>query len=238
MINSVAICFNGMSSSIKYNSWHLKREFIDIIKNNDVFIYTVDDFFYKTSKYYLDILQPKVLVAEKDKVIRDDFIKKHCFKTGTQIFLQQSYSWKRVNEIRKEYELQNKKKYDIIIRLRLDLKFFNTFDIKFLQNINEKEILIPDFHNFSCICGNGLNDRFAIGSRESMDIYMNMFDSLEKYYKFGYDFHAETLLYYHLKYNNINVKHVPIRFTRIKNNGIMEDEYLKKDKTLWNPMEF
>ena len=52
-----------------------------------------------------------------------------------------------------------------------------------------------------------------------MDIYMKIPDSIEQFNKEGGQITAETLLKWHLTKNNIPVKKIPIRFTRIRPGG-------------------
>jgi hypothetical protein len=57
---------------------------------------------------------------------------------------------------------------------------------------------------------NGWNDQFAIGKYNAISNYLNMYDSIIRYYeKDRIMFHPETLLKHHLKSNHIQVKPLP-----------------------------
>lgn len=99
-------------------------------------------------------------------------------------------------------------KYDFYIYTRLDIAFWNKFDIEILDSIDENTILVPNGGDYE----GGLNDMMAIGRHKVMKTYSEVFDYIPTHNKNGCRFHPETLLKYHLTENNINIErfHMPL----------------------------
>jgi hypothetical protein len=114
---------------------------------------------------------PKLLVYEKDdfsKYINEgEFGKKEI--TQPVIFQSMCNSIYKCNEFRKQYEQENNLKYDLIIRTRFDLNILEKVD---LNNVDDKYLYIPAC-NFKAHCV--INDQFAFGDSDTMDIYSNIF---------------------------------------------------------------
>jgi hypothetical protein len=106
------------------------------------------------------------------------------------------YSIYQSNYLKRKYELSNKMKFDKVIRIRFDSDFEN-------KNLDLKTILgdlsIPSGNDW---CG-GLNDQFAIGSSESMDIYCDLYNSFSMIKHVPY--HAESMLGEYLKIRNVQI---------------------------------
>ncbi len=104
--------------------------------------------------------------------------------------------------------------YDRIIYLRPDVYFQTPLDVKWLYECKENEVLIPNFRIYY-----QSNDRFAIGHPTSMKYYGLRY--LEAYtYSLESSLHSEKYLTHILKKNNIQIKQIPIFFSRIRANGI------------------
>ena len=81
--------------------------------------------------------------------------------------VQQMYAWWRVNELRKRHEEEKQMQYDWIVRMRADVLFVQR--IPPLEHYAPDRITVPLFHNNCHPC---LNDKFAIGPAQMMDVYM------------------------------------------------------------------
>ena len=88
-------------------------------------------------------------------------------------------------------------------------------------------LYIPDFHNTYGGWVNGYNDRFAISNRDNMRTYLNIVESISPFVRQGGELHGETFLKWHLKINQINVKLIPVRFTRVRTNGEEIDKRIR-----------
>ena len=106
------------------------------------------------------------------------------------------YSIYQSNYLKRKYETLNKLKFDKVIRIRFDSNFEN-------KNLDLKNILgdlcIPHGNDW---CG-GINDQFAIGSSESMDIYCDLYNSFSMIRHMPY--HPESILGEYLKIRNIQI---------------------------------
>lgn len=107
----------------------------------------------------------------------------------------------------------SQKKYDRVIYLRPDVKFLKPIQIKWLYDVQEKEICIPNFH-----LTDDCNDRFAIGHPDVMKLYGNRF--IDAYqYSLHYPLHSEKYLAYTLIKYGISIQHIRFRFYRVRADG-------------------
>ena len=100
------------------------------------------------------------------------------------------YKIYQCNEIKKQFELENNFKYDMVIRLRPDMNYTN-IDFKTLDYKNN--IYVPYIYGEICY------DHLAIGSSENIDKYANCFNYLTEIYKENFDFGGEKTLCKYLK---------------------------------------
>jgi hypothetical protein len=124
-------------------------------------------------------------------------------KNGNGSDAAQTYSWKRSNELKKEYERKNNFRYDIVIKTRCDIlpcsniseEEINDCQDKIYigQNYNEKHYRRRDFTH---------PDGFAFSSSELMDIYCECFDT----WSTGVPHKSEDLLRHHFEINKLSHK--------------------------------
>jgi hypothetical protein len=106
------------------------------------------------------------------------------------------YSLMKSNDLKKEYEKNNKFKYDVVIRCRFDI-VINNFGLD-LEKLNLDKIYVGGEIHYGGQ-QNVPNDQFAISSSENMDYYSSVFEMISKYYKEGFrTFVGEQLLKHHL----------------------------------------
>jgi hypothetical protein len=230
-----AICFSGQARSLQFTYLNLKQYLIDRIPDCDVFIYVAEDESSYQNMDCLNYLEPKVLKIGKDLYINDIGLI-HEQRNGIQSYIQMLNSWKCANQLRLEYEKINNFVYDRVLRTRLDIKLFEPLPHIYDYDI-QNYIYIPDFHNWNCVQGNGYNDRFAIGNSENITKYSNMIDYIRQYNSENHRIHAESTLFYHLNKNNIKVKHVNVRFTRVRKYGEEIDNRLRESREKWNEID-
>jgi hypothetical protein len=104
-----------------------------------------------------------------------------------------------VQEQKKQYE------YDMIIHLRMDNIFREKFDLCILQtHIDNNELCIPNYYDqydYGGIC-----DQIACGNKETIGIWMKMFEKIYDILESMRHFHPETMLMNYLqKYNTYSV---------------------------------
>ena len=110
--------------------------------------------------------------------------------------------WYNVNQLKKNYELKNNSKYDVVINGRLDIKLNKELDLNIFHKTlnNNKNCVYTPIKPLYGKLGHSLNDQLAIGSSESIDVYTNL---VNKNYSKSIIFHPETLLSFHLKKEKI-----------------------------------
>jgi hypothetical protein len=163
-----AICVSGLTREVS-ETW---KSFVDNLLINlplpDVFVYAADAY----PADYLDFIKPKKYVVEKQSHFSDmqDILKriKYIDMGHANSLLQQFYGFKKVWELKKDYEVSNNVSYDIAVRVRPDLIFLKPINLEWfdLTKIN----IFGDFHY--------MNVEFAIGQDTAMGHYMKVFDWL------------------------------------------------------------
>ena len=127
------------------------------------------------------------------------------------------------NHIRALWSLQQvtrlwvptKDKYDAVLYIRPDVKFYSSLHPSWIQSLTPNTVLVPNFHLIE-----GVNDRFAIGHPSAMKHYGMRFYQAKEYSTI-LALHSERFLSWSLAINRINVAYVPIKFRRIRANGVV-----------------
>jgi len=99
------------------------------------------------------------------------------------------YSMERANDHKREYENKNNFKYDCVIRLRTDEFFMRPIGPISTYDMNLVNVLKDWVH-----LDYGLNDRFAFGSSELMDKYLDVYSNFEKLCEMGASVNQECLI--------------------------------------------
>lgn len=215
----IALCISGQPRQAKQNIAFLK-DFIQGL-NVDIFCHFNDGD--KHKEFIINELQPKSYLFEKSRDfskeveeinINEKFIKPERDKGSYSMF----YSLYKANQLKKEYEQENNFKYDIVVRLRLDILAFTTLKqilrhISFIGDLNNK-VYIPNHHHSV-----GINDQIAVGNSEIIDIYSDIYLWLEKARLNEY-FNPEYLLYRYLKEKEINIKQFIIAYVLLRSDKV------------------
>jgi len=109
----------------------------------------------------------------------------------------------KCNELKKQYEVENNIKYDIVIRSRTDYFWFRSFNKNELI-LAKDNILIPEEWAFKSVNSFAKSDVFAFGNNFLMDQYSQLFNYIDDYCK-NFSYHPESLCGYHLMVKNIPV---------------------------------
>jgi len=117
------------------------------------------------------------------------------------------------NKLRNNYEKLNNFNYDLVIRCRPDVFFFQEFDIKdIISTINNNYLSIPInyFHRHYC---NLTPEIFAMGSNNIMNEYCNAFYSIEDSIK-NFGIGGESVIHYHINniIKNVHIHNIDINF--------------------------
>ena len=103
--------------------------------------------------------------------------------------------------------------FDAVMYLRPDVLYRRRFNIQWLQNLQEKTVLMSNFHLID-----GCNDRFAIGKPSVMRVYGNRFTGALEYSRRA-PLHSETYIRNVLDKNNINIQYIEFPFRRVRADG-------------------
>ena len=88
----------------------------------------------------------------------------------------------------------------VYVIARTDIEFSGPINL----NIIPGKVYIPS----GCDYG-GVNDQFAFGDYDSMQVYCSLYDHYSKYFNEGLTFHPESYLHHHLVANGIEIIRIP-----------------------------
>jgi hypothetical protein len=101
---------------------------------------------------------------------------------------------RRCNDMKLRREISLGVRYDHVIRTRADVEIASPLDLGRFMPLTREFIVFPDNGHWR----GGLNDQFAFGASEKMDIYSLVYDYIPAHCEGGCPFHPETLLRHHL----------------------------------------
>lgn len=191
----VAICFWGLTRSLKYTIDSIENKIFNIFKSKnvdyDVFLHS---FYFegnlnisytseKNVKLDFDeykLLKPKYYkIDNQDEVIKTIDFKKYMYQDRCHNNMQMLrnavlslYSQKEVTKLVKNTNI----KYDYIIFLRPDCKFLDNFNVGWFRLSKKIKVLTPRFGQ-----SGGLNNRMFAGNYEQGILFGHGFDYLEEY---------------------------------------------------------
>ena len=126
----------------------------------------------------------------------------HIYPTQHFNMVSMLYSMNEVNELKKQYEEENNFKYDCVIRYRFDLNLSLDQPIDLSTLDLDKSIYCLNH----CVHYNGINDLFAIGNSQNMDVfnssYKNVNEFAENYQNYADFLCGETTIYYSTWFKN------------------------------------
>lgn len=122
------------------------------------------------------------------------------------------YSQYMANQLKCQYEKQHGL-YDVVIRCRADLMFEDHLRTTETEQVHQG-VFVPKFGNY-----NGLNDQFAFGNSEAMDMYCNTFPNLNSFYQQGCKFHPESLQRWCASHYQIPIMRSDIKYYILRANG-------------------
>jgi len=154
-------------------------------------------------EYIENRIKPKRYVIEN----YNDFLQKYPSQTHPST-APMYYSIMKSNALKKEYELENNFKYDVVFRIRMDVMFDTTIDKEELKNVIEQKKLYIGYHSVDKIESQPkISDFFAFSTSENMDYYSDAFKLWENNrYLNGEDVLNTHILNANLKYKWTNTK--------------------------------
>ena len=101
---------------------------------------------------------------------------------------------RRCNDMKLRREITEGFRYDHVIRTRADVQLASPLELGKFMPLTREFIVFPENGHWR----GGLNDQFAFGSSEKMDIYSMVIDYIPEHCGNGCPVHPETLLRFHL----------------------------------------
>ena len=217
-----AVCMSGRCKGLDLTHQSIRECLLNQIGDHDLFMFVPRD----SNSHLAAMLNPTVIRIEEDAPLVEGSLINgvNCrLKAGVQAYLQQLYGMRQCNRLRISHEKKSGIRYDRIIRCRPDLLFVKPLDN--LSHLDLSYVHVPDFHAFD-----GINDRFAIGCPDHMNIYMDKLDEFHDYvtdwFKYRSDapaVSAEMFTSGQLRNHGIPVRPYPFRFNRARSNRIKND---------------
>jgi len=221
-LQRTAVCMSGRCAGLDQTHQSIRECLLNQIGDHDLFMFVPRD----SHSHLSALLHPAVIRIEDDPPLNEGSLVNgvNCrLKTGVQPYLQQLYGLKQCNQLRIRHENEHGIRYGRIVRCRPDLMFVKPLDHLTLLDLSY--IHVPDFHAFD-----GINDRFAIGCTEHMNLYMNKLDEFHDYvmdwFKYRSDalaVSAEMFTSGQLRNHGIPVRPHPFRFNRVRGSRIKND---------------
>jgi hypothetical protein len=220
-MKKVAVCISGQFRSfdkclpsiftnlILTNSNYELKFFTSFAKEENKPINIPTDFFNISTviKIEEDSVLPD-LSYQKSKYKYQDFILDS--ENDTKLIYFQLKQFQSVLNMVKVYEKDNNMTFDYVMRLRPDLEFKSIFN----WNLFENSIITPSEDHFR-----GYNDRFAVGPRNLMEVYMNRLDYwMSENDDINFTTQNEVNLKHYLDNHNILVNKIPINLQYIRYN--------------------
>jgi len=215
----IAICFSGGLRNFHITMEWTNKFLIDPLKA-DVFFHGwcnkdgIEDNTRKIPGYH-NLKKFKILEREKHPIPIPDIMKnkypEHVRRgIGMELadhVLGQLFNIQNSFNILKEYEEETATHYDIVIRARPDVFWYaNIPDADLIHTMNNYCLATPQ-HYISIICGQHINDQFAMAKRNAMEQYTQMFNRIEEYAKIApNDSATEFFVTHHVQ----NVMKIPI----------------------------
>lgn len=230
----IALCFWGLTRSLKHTIYSIKKYILNILKNNNIeykiFIHTYNfDSKYinpRAHEYNIELdfeeyqlLNPDYIEIEDQDTVKE-MIDVYKYRThpdpwdshyvSVDNFLCAMYSKKQVGKMVENCE----ESFDYIIYLRPDVKYHTYFDVKYFTLVNKYSVCTPNFHLFP-----KLNDRFCILSKDNLKQYYSLFDKMHEY-SIQMPLHSEKFQYHVMNGEyRWNIKYIPFFFNRVRANG-------------------
>lgn len=238
----VAICFFGLTRSLKYTIDSIRTFLLDPLLlagiAYDVYVHTYNSsivFSPRAGERNLNIewsdyklLHPKRFQIDSAELISNALVNprmQHILKNGDpwkekkpHITLRNHVLALYSIKVLTDMWLNSKCKYDAVIVTRSDLYFFQPLELSLITGIQTGNIYIPSWGKWG-----GLNDRFALGAPDVMEAYGHRYNMVDEYVV-NRPLHAESFVKAILTNKGWSINFLPcFAFSRVRANGVMWD---------------
>jgi len=213
-------------------SYNTKRE--DIFnKRNDI----EQDLYNRITKSYTNIKSIEIENYDEWVLNLDEFTKNVMSGRliGGEVVTSppQLYKLYKCNLLKKQYEVENNFKYDVVIRIRPDVIFVDNIDLSDINSISH-----INFGRTGSYWPNRIFDIFFYSNSDNMDILSNTFMELEENINYDLDNGLDRkdccrLLYVQAYKNKINIKDLTTRVCEVYRNESYND-FINRIKWLNN----
>ena len=249
----VAVCFWGLTRSLKYTRDSINEHIFDVLKSNNVeyrifmHTYLVHDKYNNPRAGEKDI----IFNNEEYKCINPDYValdnQEHVISSINFLqyrthndpwhnnyitmdnFILAMYSKKRLLKL---FQDNDDKSYTHFLMVRPDVKYLNNFNTNWLTEIKDNEIYIPDFGIYGHY--GGFNDRMALMCNNKVfELYNSIYDIMLEYSK-KTGLHSESIHRYIMNINKITSVFIPFYFNRVRANGHenINDHIVRRSKDI------
>lgn len=194
-LNSLKLIFPNDNIKVFGHTWSNIHS--EMNNKNQIFETNESDILTSVQKFNFETLlieNYKTKRLQFEKIY--DYFKFEIWDRSDMGIISMFYSMYRSNSLKRKYEVDNKIKFDRVIRMRFDSDFKN-------KNLNLENI----FGHLCIPSGNdwydGINDQFAVGSSGSMDVYCDLYNSFSMIRHIPY--HPESMLREYLTIRNIDI---------------------------------
>lgn len=239
-IMKIALCFFGITRSLKFTKKSIQEKIFNVFtKNNieyDIFLHTYILDNYENIRAQekcnnMDNEEYKLLNPTYFQLDNQDEIKSKInienyrthpdpwntnYNSVDNFILAQYSKFQIVKMIQKTNNV-----YDYVIYLRPDVLYIDDFDINFFNLVTDKSIAIPNFHLHPKMM---FNDRFAICNKNDYLNYGNIFENLLILSRQTF-LHSETILAKYLLSFDIKYKYINFKFARVRCDGRVHDRF-------------
>lgn len=225
MHQRVAVCLSGQARNYRQNLRFLRTFLRD--SGADVFFHLWDT---PDKEYITRSLAPAAHVFQDQRAwfASEEFVDVARVASRRERFAPPTrdrgsaamfYGIWRANELKREHERASDFRYDVVVRIRLDLLSLDTLNdvldrISAAQQGLEDTIYVPDMAQSV-----GLNDQIAAGSSEAMDTYASAYQNLEAFAAKEY-FNPEYFLLRHVLGQGLTIRTFPLEYVLLRDDDV------------------
>jgi len=247
----VALCFWGITRSLKYTIDSIKQHILNPLKEANIeyviFVHTykfnseynnprAKEFNVKLDFDEHNLLNPDFLqIDDQDEFKFHHNIEKYRFLPDPwdsdyvcmDNFVCAMYSKKQLGIMVKKSGVS----VDYVMYLRPDVQFYTSIDPRYFTMTRSSNICTPNFHLFP-----KLNDRFCIITASNLEQYSSMYDDMYEYSRI-FPLHSEQFQHYMLtRQFHWKIRYIPIHFNRVRANGIELNDIKQYYKSIRCPI--
>lgn len=199
----IAVCISGQPRFFEKGYKYIFKNLISNFEHVDIFFHCWENNISENEKeQIIKLYNPKSFLFQKEKLHILNYPFKQSKSFPNNVF-SMFYSIMKSNELKKDYEEQNKFKYDWIFRLRFDFALNKEFTKEALNNLDNNFVYVNNFQDYDNLhCA----DCFGFGNSKNMNIYAETYKNIMFFGKDGIPLAGENMLYNQLSTNNVKLQ--------------------------------